>query len=218
MVNKISKSALAILLLCIASAAFSQPVTIKGTSKSHAGDEITFYRYSDLITMSEEEMGKLKVDDKGVFSCQLKINETTFLFSHLGIYRIYFFAEPGKTYTLVLPEKEEKSEPQRLNPYFRETDLYVGIANISNNDINFLINSFDLLFNERFDLIINDTYKGKTNINVDSLISSIESHYIQFKEPYFYTYRYYRYGLLKQLTYIQKARSTSEHYFLNKHV
>lgn len=218
MVKRYTRSILIVFIILSASAALAQPTSITGVSKSHAGDEIVFYRYSDLITMSEEEMGRCTVDDKGSFSCEFKITETTFLFSHLGIYRLYFFAEPGKTYNLALPEKEEKTESQRLNPYFRATDMFVGITSIDKSDVNFLINSFDLAFNEKFDLIINDTYKGKTKINVDSLISTIENHYAAFTQPYFNTYRYYRYGLLKQLTYIQKARSTSEHYFLNKPV
>ncbi len=218
MFKKQTWSILILLILFSSSAAFAQPASITGVSKSHVGDEIIFYRYSDLITMSEEEMGRCNVDEHGYFNCSLKITETTYLFSHLGIYRLYLFAEPGKTYNLALPEKEDKTESQRLNPYFRETDQFVGITNIDRNDINFLINSFDLTFNEKFDLIINDTYKGKTKINVDSLINTIESQYTTFKLPYFSTYRYYRYGLLKQLTYIQKARSTSEHYFLNKPV
>lgn len=218
MIKFISKLLPFLLIFFSASLAIAQPASVTGISKSHVGDELIFYRYSDLITMSEEEMGRCNVDEKGSFSCQFKINETTFLFCHLGIYRIYFFTQPGKTYNLALPDKEEKTESQRLNPFFRETDLFVGITNIDKSDINFLINSFDLAFNEKFDHIINDTYKGKSNINVDSLINVLEDHYDQFKQPYFDTYRYYRYGLLKQLTYIQKARTTSERYFLNKPV
>ena len=197
---------------------YSQPVVVTGSAKSYAGDEIVFYRYSDQITKTEEELGKCKFDNQGNFKCELKINETNFIFSHLGIYRIYFFAEPGKTYNLALPEKEEKTEEQRLNPFFRETDLFVGITNIDKNDLNYLINAYDIAFNEKFDQIIDDTYKGKKNINVDSLINSIDSRFSQFNLPYFNTYRQYRYGLLKQLTYIQKARSTSDFYFLKKPV
>jgi len=218
MVKSAVKFILILLLLFSAYVAFSQPATLAGTSKSYANDELVFYRYSDLITMSEEELGRCTVDGNGNFSCPIKINETTFIFSHLGIYRIYLFAEPGKTYDLVLPDKEDKSEAQRLNPYFRETDMLVGITNIGKTDLNYHINSFDLAFNEKFDLIINDSYKGRTNINIDSLINTIESRYTNLKQPYFDTYRYYRYGLLKQITYIQKAKSTSEHYFLNKPV
>lgn len=216
MVKVVVKSIVSVLFILSTSLAIAQPVSLTGKSKSYAGEEIVFYHYSDLITLTEEELGRCKVGNDGTFNCQIKVNETTYLFSHLGIYRIYLFIEPGKTYNLALPEKEIKSESQRLNPYFRETDMFVGITNIDKNDINYLTNSFDLSFNEKFDLIINDTYKGKTNINVDSLINTLESRYASFKQPYFNIYRYYRYGLLKQLTYIQKARSTSEHYFLNK--
>lgn len=212
------KSFLIFVVFLLSTKIFAQPVTISGISKSYAGDEIVFYRYADLITMAEEEMGRCKVDNNGVLSFQIKTNETIYLFSHLGIYRIYFFAEPGKTYKLALPPKESKSESQRLNPYFRETELFVGITNIEKNDLNFLINSFDLSFNEKFDLLIKDTYKGKTNVNIDSIINTLESRYAEYSRSYFSTYRYYRYGLLKQLTYIQKTRSTSEHYFLNKPV
>lgn len=218
MVKFFSRSTLIFSLLLCQLAAISQPVTISGKSNSYSGDEIVFYRYSDLITMTEEELGRCKFDANGSFRCDLKINETTFIFSHLGIYRIYLFVEPGKTYNLALPEKEEKTEEQRLNPFFRETDLHVGITNINKSDINFLINAYDLAFNEKFDLIINDTYKGKSNINVDSLVNTIDSRFNQNNQPYFSAYRFYRYGLLKQLTYIQKARTTSDNYFLNKPV
>jgi hypothetical protein len=218
MIKRFAQTLLLITLFFTTQTALAQQVTITGSSKSYADDELVFYRYSDLVTMMEEEMGRCKADDQGNFKCQLKISETTYLFSHLGIYRIYLFVEPGKTYSLVLPEKEDKTETQRLNPYFRETDQFVGISNIGKSDINFLINSFDLAFNEKFDAIINDSFKGKKNINIDSLITIIENRYSSFKQPYFNTYRYYRYGLLKQITYIQKAKSTSEHYFLNKPV
>ncbi len=209
---------LVVIILLFSFKIYAQSAIISGVSKSYAGDEIVFYKYSDLITMTEEEMGRCKVDKNGAFNCQIKTDETIYLFSHLGIYRIYFFVEPGKTYKLALPAKEAKTEAQRLNPYFRETDLFVGIINIDKTDLNYLINSFDLSFNEKFDALINETYKGKTTVNVDSLINILESRYEQYKQSYFNIYRYYRYGLLKQLTYIQKARSTSEHYFLNKPV
>jgi len=218
MYKQLKKSILLSLLLFSQLTVFSQSAVITGISESYAGDEITFYHYSDLITNTEEELGSCKFDSKGSFRCEIKISETTFLFSHIGIYKIYLFVEPGKTYNLALPEKEYKTETQRLNPFFRETDTHVGITNIDKSDINVLINSYDLAFNEKFDLIIKDTYKGKSNINIDSLINTIESRFIQNNQSYFSAYRYYRYGLLKQLTYIQKSRSTSDQYFLNKPV
>ncbi|QKG79202.1 TlpA family protein disulfide reductase [Tenuifilum thalassicum] len=195
--------------------AFSQGATVFGTAPEYKGVEIIFYAYSDYITETEYEIGRCKVDKEGHFSAKLKVLETDFVFSHLGVYRIYFFAEPGKSYELVLPPREDKTEEQRLNPYFRESDLQVGIKNIGKDDINFLINAFDLRFNQDFDQIVQDAYRGRQH-NIDSLISKIESKFSNSGNPFFEAYREYRYGLLKQITFIKKSTATSNELFLNR--
>ena len=195
---------------------FSQEAVVFGNSTEYKGQELVFYHYSDFITATETEVGRCKVDVNGNFTCSIKILETTYVFSYLGIYKIYFFAEPTKKYNLILPPREDKTEAQRLNPFFRETDMQVGIANIDKNDINYLINSFDLRFNENFDQIVIEAYKGKSQANIDSLISIMELKYSTSQNQYFNNYRKYRYGLLKQVTYYKKSTSISNELFLNK--
>lgn len=195
---------------------FSQEAIVFGNSPDYKGQELVFYHYSDFITATETEIGRCKVDVNGNFSCSIKILETTYVFSYLGIYKVYFFAEPTKRYNLFLPPREDKTEAQRLNPFFRETDMQVGIANIDKNDINYLINSFDSRFNENFDQIVIDAYKGKSQANIDSLINNLELKYSNGQNQYFKNYRDYRYGLLKQITYFKKSTSISNELFLNK--
>ena len=84
------------------------------------------------------------------------------------------------------------------------------------HDVNVLISSFDTAFNEHFDQIVQDAYAGSQNIAIDSLINTIETRYKKFSHPFFAAYRLYRYGLLSQLSLMQKARSISDSYFLNK--
>ena len=193
-----------------------QLVTLKGKEASYAGQELVFYKYSDLITLTEEEVGRCKVSRKGDFSCKIKITETTFIYSPLGVYKAYLFAEPGKSYELILPQREDKTEAQRLNPYFRETDLQIGIANANESDLNYTTSQFDALFNQNFDNIVEKTYKGELNLSIDSIINTIESLFAENSSSYFSSYRKYRYGLLKQLTLYQKAKSISNEYFLNQ--
>jgi len=195
---------------------FSQEAVVFGNSPEYKGQELVFYHYSDFITATETEVGRCKVDVNGNFTCSIKILETTYVFSYLGIYKIYFFAEPTKKYNLILPPREDKTEAQCLNPFFRETDMQVGIANIDKNDINYLINSFDLRFNQNFDQIVIEAYKGKSQANIDSLISIMELKYSTSQNQYFNNYRKYRYGLLKQVTYYKKSTSISNELFLNK--
>lgn len=213
---KLSRILAASVLILISLVGYSQEATVFGNAPSYKGDEIVFYAFSDFITATETEVGRCKVSDNGSFTCSIKILETTYVFSYLGIYKIYFFAEPSKKYNLILPPKEEKTEAQRLNPFFRETDMQVGIANIDKNDINYLINNFDLRFNENFDDIVIDAYKGKRQVNIDSLVNILELKFNDSKNDYFNAYRQYRYGLLKQVTYFKKSTSISNELFLNK--
>lgn len=189
--------------------------TVFGNAPDYKGNELIFYTYTDYITNTENEVGRCIVDKDGNFKATLKILETSYVFSHLGIYKIYFFAEPDRNYELVLPAKEEKTEVQRLNPFFRETDLQVGIKNITHSDINFLINAFDVRFNEHFDQIVQSAFKGEKE-NVDSLINHIEEKFTDCNNPYFKAYREYRYGLLRQITLLKKSASISNELFLNK--
>ncbi len=202
-------------LLAFTQRASGQEAQVFGNAPAYKGVEIIFYTYSDYITETETEIGRCKVDNSGKFSANLKVLETTFVFSHLGIYRIYFFAEPGKAYELMLPPREDKTEAQRLNPFFRETDLQVGIVNIDKNDINFLINAFDLRFNQDFDQLVQDAYRGRQH-NIDSLITRIEEKFHEKGNAYFDSYRAYRYALLKQITFIKKSTATSNDMFLNR--
>jgi thiol-disulfide isomerase/thioredoxin len=196
--------------------ALSAQVTLWGNAPSYAGQELVFFKYADYVTQTEEVIARCDVDETGNFKCNLKVDEITYVFNHLGVYRIYLFVEPQKEYQLVLPEYEPKTEQQRLNPFFRETDLHVGIANMEPNDLNYLINSFDLQFNQHFDDIVKNAYTGKPNIPIDSLKNSMEELFANYNNTFFNSYRDYRYGLLSQLALMQQSRSISNNYFGNK--
>ncbi|PKP36431.1 MAG: hypothetical protein CVT98_07940 [Bacteroidetes bacterium HGW-Bacteroidetes-15] len=191
-------------------------VTLLGNAPSYKGQELIFYSYSDLITQTEEVAARCIVDDNGQFSVELKVDETTYLYSHLGIYKAYIFVEPKQSYEIVLPEFEPKSEAQRLNPFFREVDLHLGIKNMKPNDLNYLISTFDLTFNENFDQIVREAYAGIQTISLVDLIEKLEGIFSIYNHPFFDSYRNYRYGLLSQLSLMQQSRSISENYFLNK--
>lgn len=191
-------------------------VKLLGNAPSYKGEELIFYSFSDMITQTEEELARCKVATDGKFSCELKIDETTYIFSNLGIYRAYMFVEPGQDYKIVLPPFEPKTESQRLNPFFREVDLHIGIENMKPNDLNYLISTFDLAFNENFDQIVMEAYSGVQTISLDSLIIRLEDIFSKHNQSFFYAYRKYRYGLLSQLSLMQQSRSISENYFQDK--
>ncbi|MBQ9470837.1 MAG: TlpA family protein disulfide reductase [Bacteroidales bacterium] len=193
-------------------------VRVHGAAPSHSGDQLRFYIYSDYITATEREVGRCTVADDGHFECPLQIDETCMVMCHLGVYRAYFFAEPGRSYELALPPKEAKTEAQRLNPFFREVDMQLGVVGVGPDELNFLINAFDLRFNEHFDQLVRDAYLGRSRMNIDSLIARIDARFEGATHPFFNDYRRYRYGLLKQVTRYQKSKTISDEYFLRSPV
>jgi hypothetical protein len=198
------------------SALLAQVSVLTGSDPDYAGTDLVFYQYSDLITYTEVQVARCAVQPNGHFECRLDIDETSYVFIELGIYKGYLFIEPGSKYRILLPPREDKTEVQRLNPYFQMQDIHIGIEGVESDDLNFMIGTFNLAFNEHFDDIILNAYYGREMLCLDSLESSIEARYEQFSHPFFHTYRNYRYGLLRQLALIQRSRSISDSYFLNK--
>ena len=88
-----------IISVSISSVSESQNVTFYGSAPSYSNREIIFCRYSDMISMEEEEIGRCKVDAEGGFKVSFELETTTFILSHLGIYKAFLYTEPDKTYS-----------------------------------------------------------------------------------------------------------------------
>ncbi len=80
----------------------AQPVVITGHAKSYAASKLEFTRIANWITGGEEPVGSCVVSDSGDFRLSFNLSTTQQILVHLGVYLGYFYAEPGKTYELVL--------------------------------------------------------------------------------------------------------------------
>lgn len=197
---------------------FAGNAVISGKAPTYAGTEITFYRTSDWITGTEEIAGTCQVNDSGDFQLLVAMNTTTQLYAWLGIYQAYFFAEPGKSYELVLPERRNKAPEDVLNPYFEPVIIHLGLANFSSDDLNMLIVMFDDAYIPYYDKHVNNIYSKPDFPQIDKDITQIESAFKDYNEPYFKNYRNYHYGMLKMLANRQRVKSLSDEYFNNRPV
>lgn len=199
--------------ILLTSAGFAQKTRVSGNAITYAGDSLFFKTYSDFITYSEESLERIKVDAKGNFSTTLKVVEPTYVFVGLGAQRGYFFAEPGKSYTLILPPKIAKTEEDRLNPFFREESIQLGVSGCPKNDINYLTATFDDYFNQEFSIIAQEVFNKKGKVKVDSSIYLLDSIGRKENNAYFNAYKKYRFGLLQHLTMVYKSKGISDKYF-----
>ena len=190
-----------------------------GTAKEYADSELKFYRYQERITYMKEEVFRLKVDDEGNFEANFGIDQITYIFAEFGVYYVYFYAEPDGNYELVLPEYVERTEGDLLNSYFEPTEMQLGIKNMKNTDLNYLIMDFDYYYNRYYDLRLEELYANGLKTDVDTFINNINEKYKKYDNPYFQQYRRYRIAALKNMATKQEYESALVYsYYSNKEI
>ena len=196
------------LFVLVATAAYSAPVRIMGTAEDYKNSSLIFYKYSDRITFIKEKLFTLEIDQSGNFDQSFELDQITYVFGEFGIYHAYFYAEPGKTYELVLPEFAEKRAEDIFNPFFTPQNIHLGIKQMNKTDLNYLIMDFDYYYFKYLDLNFLDVYASGLQTDVDTFINNINERYKEFDNPYFINYKKYRIAALKNIA-TQKQYETA---------
>ena len=205
-------------LMCLAvSSAWATRVF--GNAKDYANSEIVFYRYQDRITYMKEEVFRLKIDGEGNFEANFGIDKITYIFAEFGVYYVYFYAEPNGNYELLLPEYVERTEGDLFNSYFEPTEMQLGIKNMKNTDLNYLIMDFDYYYYRYYDLKLDELYAKGLKSDVDTFINNINARYKKYNNDYFQQYRRYRIAALKNMVTKHEYESALVYsYFSNKDI
>lgn len=204
-------------------------VKITGKSPDYAGDSLAFYSYSNMITFSEKEIVSCIVGDSGVFECTLNIGESRLIFSHLGVYNCYMYAEPGMVYEVRLPQKRQKSVAEEANQFFEETSVHLSLKVTGttgdfaipekDEELNFLIHAFNDYFYPYYYKFAVNAYTDR--INQKELKDAVENLQTPFKDirsAFFSDYMKYRIGLLNHYGNQVSGQRIIEDFFLDQPV
>ena len=194
----------------------AQQTVITGKAPSYASTQLVFMRSADWITGTEEVVGTCNVLESGDFRLEVSLKTTERLYLYMGIYLGYFFAEPGKTYQLVLPELTEKSAEEQLNPYFESVEIHLGLTNFNQDDLNMLTVMFDDAYIPYYNKHVNNPYAKNDVKKIEEDIQQIEKPFQGYPNGFFQEFRQYRYGMLKLLANQQRVQSLSDEYFNNQ--
>lgn len=189
---------------------FSGEVILYGRAPDWSETVISLFRYKEMITWSEDLLAETRITNTGSFEMKIEVDETTYIFTHLGIYKAFLYVEPGKAYELVLPPYHEKTPADLLNPYFEEILIQVGIANIDENDINIQMRMFDDTFVPYYNKHVVEAVEGKDFSRLDEDINRIDAHFSNDTNEYFRQYRQYRYAYLRYLSLQHKVTTVAE--------
>ena len=218
MVRLFKFAGLLLLLLAGTISLYGQKVSVQGCAPEYAGLELSFYRYTDRISNSTSNLTKVKLPGDGCFAFDYVLEEITQVFVDLGSVRGYFFVEPGKSYHLILPPYSPLREADKLNPFFKPEEVHLGVEESNPGELNYLIGTFDAVYNAEYNRAVKKAIATKGLVEVDSLLSHLDTLYASCHNAYFDNYRLYRMGFLEQMTVHRKARALSNAYFLNKPV
>lgn len=188
---------------------------ITGHAPAYAGTRLDFMQNGDWITGTEQFAGSCVVSQQGDFRLELQLESTHQLFVHLGIYLGYFYAEPGKTYQVVLPEKVEKSEADNLNPYFEPVEMQLGLANFTADDLNMLIIMFEDAYDPYYQKHVKALYVKPDISELENDIRQMEKPFQPYTNAFFREFRRYRYGMLTLFANQQRVQRISDTYFNN---
>lgn len=217
MLKKIAFFFLSLLLWPIAGRAAE--VIISGADTNYARQKIEVYQYADYISYQKTLLGYALANDSGHFEIRFTLSDITEVVLPLGAYEGYLYVEPGKSYSLQLPEFTAKTDADKLNPYFEATRLHLGFAGASFEEINQLVRVFEDQYIPYYNKFVVSSYGRKDfSAELQTTIESMEKTFGIYTDSFFVAFRHYRYGLLKFLANRQKSKSITTEYFSNQPV
>jgi len=194
----------------------AQNVTITGNDTSYSNEELIFYTYTDYISQNEKELCRFKVQPNGNFSCSFNINETIQAYIYLNVFKGLIYFEPNRNYEIVLPPKTLKTVEEEYNPYFKEYEIYLGISNSDENELNYLIKKFDNQYDIHLKKIFYNVKGLGEKSKIDSIIIKINKDFLGVSNKYFTDYKNYKFAYLKYLEYQQNIKIITKRFFLNR--
>jgi hypothetical protein len=202
-------------LLLFLNSGIAQPVILKGNNKTYKGFDIHVYTIQDYITYTPVEIGHGIVSDGGDFHIEVNINSPCKIRLDLEAICGLLYVEPGKTYQILIPDFTPINMGNRLNPFFKPTDFYLGLKNPEKNDINLLIGQFDDIYNEYVEDNYYQIFKSPKESAIEKDIANIEKLFDTIPSHFFTAYREYKYAQVRFLSYMRDSRYIIREYYNN---
>ena len=157
-------------------------------AEAYAGMELYFLTWQDMITYKTDTLLKVTVKDDGSFEGAFDIDSPCKVLVYPGVYEIWFYAEPGKKYRIVLPPRKDKTMKDILNPYFRPEKIPMGLLDTDENDLNRLIAKFKTIYAPYFYRHARLVYVDKKDTTLATFIRSVRDTFAGVTNPFFLDY------------------------------
>lgn len=182
------------------------PTFLYGNDTAYKNAIIKATCLSDYISKTPQIVGVDTVNANGDFKIILNLTETKLVSLDLGLYEGVLYIEPGTQYEIVLPDYEPKTMGEVLNPFFQPTQIFLGIKNVKDQDLNYLIADFDFVYQEHLERNYYRLFKAPVKSDVDSIVMAINANFDSIENDYYNMYRYYKLSWLRYMSYMRDYR------------
>ncbi|MCD6200605.1 MAG: TlpA family protein disulfide reductase [Bacteroidales bacterium] len=186
-------------------------VIVCDSAASYAGTTLNFLTWHDLITYREDTLLTVKVKEDGTFEGSFTLDETAKIFVRPGIYEAWFYAEPGKTYKIMLPPRKDKTMKDVLNPYFRPVTLQLGVIQAGEKNLNRQIAALEKIYSPYFYRHARKVFVDKRDTTLNRFIQSVRDTFADVDNPFFIDYLNARMAMLTVMNLPERATVLDEY-------
>lgn len=185
-------------------------VHIRARHPEWANQHIEIFTIADPVVHARQVLAAADTDETGFFEVRFSLEETRQIYIEQGVYRMYFYARPGRSYRLILPPFREKSRDEWLNPYFQPSVVHLATLDEDSTGLNALIRNFDRYFQPVYEELAVQVYGRREVEGVERAIDQLEMLFPA-DTGFFAEYKQYRLSSLRALQYQQESRVLKQH-------
>lgn len=213
----IKKTYIYILLLFSTVYLNGQNTFISGNATGAEGLKIKIKTNADYISELSKKIDECIIDEKGNFKLKANITETVYAQIQIGFLNGDFYLEPGKTYKINISHQNYK-EDDKESPFLSKKRLNIELINNDNNELNTLINKFNVIYNDFIIKNFNALYQRRDKSRIDTLQNKINVEFGKIKNNYFNNYIKYRLAGLEQMGRLKNNKKLYSSYLYNQPV
>lgn len=192
---------------------FAQHTIIKGASNDYSAEKLKFYISTNPIIKSSTLVGESVITGRNKFRAKLNISKTQQVWFDYGIFRCFFYAEPGKKYHIQLPEFKPRTAHQKRTPFFQPERVHLKINNGDTTQLNNIIWNFERDFSVELNKVIRPLVEQRSTTHMKQLQKFVSDNIKQGGITYFHFYLHYKLGYIEILRDTRSARKVLTKYF-----
>lgn len=178
-------------------------------------NSIELYVFHDIISEEKVKLGTIRFNAEGAFNMDIEITETSLCLADFDGYHGMIYVEPGKSYEIVFPPKQNLTDSQKRNPFIKPEPIWFGISTPEKNELNIKIQQFEQeyakLENKYFDRIFTTQSKSL----VDTVKLKLDKEFPKTNSAFFESHKFFRKANLDFALNQGKSAEFMESYFSN---